>query len=75
MTRRILVVDDEPGIRSRSAALEYEGYDVRVAPARGGLAEYERFRPHLVFMDVKMAGMDGLDALRAASDRPAGRGR
>ncbi len=38
---------------------------MRVAPgAAEGLAEYERFRPHLVFMDVKMAGMDGLDALR-----------
>ena len=32
--------------------------------ATDGLAEYERFRPHLVFMDIKMAGMDGLDALR-----------
>jgi two-component system nitrogen regulation response regulator NtrX len=66
MTRRILVVDDEPGIRSAlGQLLEYEGYDVRVAPgAAEGLAEYERFRPHLVFMDVKMAGMDGLDALR-----------
>ena len=66
MSRRILVVDDEPGIRTAlGQLLEYEGYDVRVAPgAAEGLAEYERFRPHLVFMDVKMAGMDGLDALR-----------
>jgi two-component system nitrogen regulation response regulator NtrX len=66
MTRRILVVDDEPGIRTAlGQLLEYEGYDVRVAPAAAeGLAEYERFRPHLVFMDVKMAGMDGLDALK-----------
>jgi two-component system nitrogen regulation response regulator NtrX len=66
MTRRILVVDDEPGIRTAlGQLLEYEGYDVRVAPgAAEGLAEYERFRPHLVFMDVKMAGMDGLDALK-----------
>jgi two-component system nitrogen regulation response regulator NtrX len=66
MTRRILVVDDEPGIRSAlGQLLEYEGYEVRVAPgAAEGLAEYERFRPHLVFMDVKMAGMDGLDALK-----------
>ncbi len=29
-----------------------------------GLAEYGRFKPHLVFMDVKMAGIDGLEALR-----------
>jgi two-component system nitrogen regulation response regulator NtrX len=66
MSRRILVVDDEPGIRTiLGQLLEYEGYDVRTAPgAAEGLAEYERFRPHLVFMDVKMAGMDGLDALK-----------
>ena len=66
MSRRILVVDDEPGIRSAlGQLLEYEGYEVRTAPgAAEGLAEYERFRPHLVFMDIKMAGMDGLEALR-----------
>ncbi|GLC26307.1 sigma-54-dependent transcriptional regulator [Roseisolibacter agri] len=66
MARRILVVDDEPGIRSAlGQLLEYEGYDVRTASnATEGLSEYERFRPHLVFMDIKMAGLDGLEALR-----------
>ena len=66
MPRRILVVDDEPGIRTAlGQLLEYEGYEVRTAPAAAdALAEYERFRPHLVFLDIKMAGMDGLDALR-----------
>jgi two-component system nitrogen regulation response regulator NtrX len=71
MARRILVVDDEPGIRSAlGQLLEYEGYDVRTAPnAADGLAEYERFRPHLVFMDIKMAGLDGLEALRQLRER------
>ena len=66
MSRRILVVDDETGVRhALGQLLEYEGYDVRTAGgAAEGLAEYERFRPHLVFMDIKMAGVDGLDALR-----------
>ena len=66
MSRRILVVDDEPGVRhALGQLLEYEGYEVRTAGgAAEGLAEYERFRPHLVFMDIKMAGVDGLDALR-----------
>jgi two-component system, NtrC family, nitrogen regulation response regulator NtrX len=66
MPRRILVVDDEPGIRSAlGQLLEYEGYEVRTASnAADGIAEYERFRPHLVFMDIKMAGMDGLEALK-----------
>jgi len=64
--RRILIVDDEQGIRAAlGQLLEFEGYEVRsVANATDGLAEYARFRPHLVFMDVKMAGIDGLEALR-----------
>src|SRR3712207_2305054 len=66
MSRRILVVDDEQGIRAAlGQLLEYEGYEVKTASnATDGLAEYERFRPHLVFMDVKMAGMDGMEALK-----------
>ncbi len=66
MSRRILIVDDEQGIRAAlGQLLEFEGYEVRtVANAVDGLAEYARLRPHLVFMDVKMAGIDGLEALR-----------
>jgi two-component system, NtrC family, nitrogen regulation response regulator NtrX len=62
---RILVVDDEEGIRRvLSQLLEYEGHEVRSA---GGAAEclaiYPEFRPHLTFLDVKMARMDGLETL------------
>jgi two-component system nitrogen regulation response regulator NtrX len=66
MSRRILIVDDEQGIRAAlGQLLEFEGYEVRsAANAVDGLAEYARFHPHLVFMDVKMAGIDGLEALR-----------
>jgi two-component system nitrogen regulation response regulator NtrX len=66
MNRRILVVDDEQGIRAAlGQLLEYEGYDVRTAAnAADGIAEYQKWKPNLVFMDVKMAGMDGMEALR-----------
>ncbi len=66
MNRRILVVDDEQGIRAAlGQLLEYEGYEVHTASnADDGIAEYQKFRPNLVFMDVKMPGMDGMDALR-----------
>ncbi len=66
MSRRILVVDDEQGIRGAlGQLLEYEGYDVRTASnASDGIAEYQKWRPDLVFMDVKMGGMDGLEALK-----------
>lgn len=66
MSRRILIVDDESGIRATLAQLlEYEGYEARaVGSGLEGLAEYDRWRPHLVFLDVKMAGIDGLETLK-----------
>jgi len=66
MSRRILVVDDEQGVRAAlGQLLEYEGYEVRSeSNAVSALAAYEKWRPQLVFLDVKMAGMDGLEALR-----------
>jgi two-component system nitrogen regulation response regulator NtrX len=67
MNRRVLIVDDEPGIRQAlSQLLEFEGYEVRAVPtAVDGIKEYERWKPHLVFLDVKMAGIDGIEALKA----------
>ena len=66
MSRRILVVDDEQGIRAAlGQLLEYEGYEVHaVSNAADGITEYQKFKPDLVFMDVKMGGMDGLEALK-----------
>jgi two-component system, NtrC family, nitrogen regulation response regulator NtrX len=62
---RILVVDDEEGIRRVLAQLlDYEGHEVRSAgSAAEALGLYGEFRPDLTFMDVKMARMDGLEAL------------
>jgi two-component system nitrogen regulation response regulator NtrX len=62
---RILVVDDEEGIRRvLSQLLEYEGHDVRGAGSGPeGIETFRDFRPELTFMDVKMARMDGLEAL------------
>jgi len=63
---RILVIDDEPGIRhALGQLLEYEGYEVQTAGGGSeGLALYEKSKPHLVFLDVKMAGIDGLEVLK-----------
>ncbi|HYD52931.1 MAG TPA: sigma-54 dependent transcriptional regulator [Gemmatimonadaceae bacterium] len=64
--RRVLVVDDEQGIRGAlGQLLEFEGYEVHTAAnAVDGIAEVEKWRPHLVFCDVKMPGIDGLEALK-----------
>ncbi|HTR78635.1 MAG TPA: sigma-54 dependent transcriptional regulator [Gemmatimonadaceae bacterium] len=66
MSRRILIIDDEQGIRGAlGQLLEFEGYEVRsVANAVDGIKEYDRWRPHLAFLDVKMAGIDGIEALK-----------
>src|SRR5207244_2871854 len=64
--RRVLLVDDEKGIREAlTQVLEYEEIDVRAcASGTEALQRYPEFRPHLVFLDVKMQGMDGLETLR-----------
>ena len=66
MSRRVLIVDDEEGVRAALAQLlTYEEYEVKaVASGREGLAMYESWRPQLVFLDVKMAGIDGLETLK-----------
>src|SRR6187455_3143817 len=66
MRARILVIDDEAEIRrSVRMILEYEGYEVLEASSGPeGVALAERETPDLVFLDIKMPGMDGLDALQ-----------
>jgi len=65
MKPRILVIDDEAAIRdSIRMILEYEEYEVlTAAAAQEGLALVEREAPDLVFLDIRMPGMDGLEAL------------
>ncbi len=74
MSHRVLVVDDEQGIRAAlGQLLEYEGYDVRTAAnVVDALTEYERFRPHLTFLDVKLPGIDGIEALKQLRERDPG---
>jgi two-component system LytT family response regulator len=64
---RVVIVDDEPLARQRIAdQLAHEdGVDV-VGEASNGLEAVERIRalhPDLVFLDVQMPGMDGLDVV------------
>jgi two-component system nitrogen regulation response regulator NtrX len=63
---RILVIDDEAAIRdSLRMILEYEGYGfVGAASGQEGLGIVQRERPDLVLLDIKMPGMDGMEALR-----------
>jgi two-component system, NtrC family, nitrogen regulation response regulator NtrX len=70
MSDRVLIVDDEAGIRQvLKQVLDYEGMEVRVASSGGeGITVYQDYRPHVVFLDVKMAGLDGLETLTRLRD-------
>jgi two-component system nitrogen regulation response regulator NtrX len=62
---RILLIDDDAGIRdSMRMPLEYEGYEyLQAATAEEGISLVQRESPDIVFLDVKMPGMDGMEAL------------
>jgi len=65
---RILIIDDDFEVRkSLKQTLEYQGYEVILAATgEEGLKLLEQDVPDLVFLDVKMPGMDGLDVLQKA---------
>jgi DNA-binding NtrC family response regulator len=63
---KILVIDDEPGIRNLlDTLLRRKGYDVVLAEnGRKGLELFRREHPDVVVLDLKMQGMDGLTVLQ-----------
>jgi two-component system nitrogen regulation response regulator NtrX len=65
MKARILVIDDESAIRdSMRMILEYEGCEfLGAATGEEGITLVERESIDLVFLDIKMPGMDGLEVL------------
>jgi DNA-binding response OmpR family regulator len=63
---KILVIDDEPGIRDLlDTLLSRKGYDVILADSgQKGLEVFHRARPDAIVLDLKMPGMDGLSVLQ-----------
>lgn len=62
----ILIVDDDSQLRnSFGRLLDQEGYSVRTASTgESGVQKAREEMPDLVIMDVRMPGMDGLEAFR-----------
>jgi DNA-binding response OmpR family regulator len=72
MSRRVLVVDDDPRLLHIVAMyLGIEGYDVGMAAnGEDGLAEVGKQRPDLIILDIMMPGMDGIEACRQIRANP-----
>ncbi|HEY2945036.1 MAG TPA: sigma-54 dependent transcriptional regulator, partial [Vicinamibacteria bacterium] len=66
MKAKVLIIDDEEAIRSSlKMILEYEGYEcVLAANGEAGLKIAERENPDLVFLDIKMPQVDGMEVLK-----------
>ncbi|MBS1712759.1 MAG: PAS domain-containing protein [Armatimonadetes bacterium] len=63
---RVLVVDDNQDAADfMSLSLRLSGHDTRtVYDGLGALSEAEAFRPDIVFLDVGMPGMDGIEVAK-----------
>jgi YesN/AraC family two-component response regulator len=63
---KALVIDDEQStLFMFNLFLEAYGYEVITAEnAAAGIEMFKKERPSIVFTDIKMPGMDGLDALK-----------
>jgi CheY-like chemotaxis protein len=71
MKKKILVVDDEEGLRLLyKEELEDDGNDVELASS--GLEALEKLEAapvDLVLLDIKMPGMDGVEVLRRVKEK------
>ncbi|MGE4193807.1 MAG: response regulator [Pseudodesulfovibrio sp.] len=69
--KRLLLVDDEEGVRRfLGLSLMDLGYEVETAAnGREALDMFDGFRPNIVFTDIKMPVMDGIELLKAIKEK------
>lgn len=68
---RVLVIDDEPVIRSLVAAVLMDaGFEVGMAAdGESGLRAASSLLPHVVLLDIGLPGINGWEVLRALRER------
>lgn len=68
---KVLIVDDEPHLRLLyETELRRAGFETMTASnAAQGLEFVDTMRPDLVILDIRMAGMDGIEALQRILER------
>jgi len=73
---RVLVVDDNPfNVKLAVYVLKAEGFEVRSVEAPEDVAPtIASWQPHLVLMDLRLPGMDGLTLTRRLREDPASAG-
>jgi two-component system nitrogen regulation response regulator NtrX len=66
MKPKVLIIDDEEAVRSSLKMIfDYEGYEcVLAANGAAGIKIAEKESPDLVFLDIKMPQMDGMEVLK-----------
>ncbi len=71
MTKRVIVVDDEPGARLqlRSVLASIPEFEVvaEAGDGRSAIAAIEKLRPDVVFLDIEMPELNGFDVAVATS--------
>lgn len=71
MKKHILVIDDQEAVRDAFVlSLEDSGYEVEVAASgENGLQKLSEKACDLIFLDLKMPGMNGVETLREIRQR------
>lgn len=70
MKKILIVDDDEYIIESLSLFLEMEGFKVESSNGNAVMEKIEAFKPHVIIMDIWMAGKSGIEYSKEIKKHP-----